>query len=231
MTNMQVRWLEADEAVRHNKATEQEAYRHNVEQERLTAQGNSLTERQIAEMTRSHQATEALTDKQLNETIRHQIAADTEAMRSHMVSEAEINRHNEATEQLSKSENDIKKMLGLKNIQATYAGYDTQKQIADADRQMQAYFKQVQADETARFNDAQITKWQRDWQVAVRAAMRDAERLEVEKAYLKDSQKTSRSVRFANYTKGIESMLKTATGVFDIVDKVRKPAPNPIGFR
>jgi hypothetical protein len=228
---MQVRWLEADEAVRHNKATEQEAYRHNVEQEKLTAQSNSLTERQIAEMTRSHQATEALTDKQLNETIRHQIAADTETMRSHMVSEAEINRHNAATEQLSKSENDIKKMLGLKNIQATYAGYDTQKQIADADRQMQAYFKQVQADETARFDTAQITKWQRDWQVAVRAAMRDAERLEVEKAYLKDSQKTSKSVRFANYTKGIDSMLKTATGVFDIVDKVRKPAPNPIGFR
>lgn len=231
MTNMQVRWLEAAESARHNKATEQEAYRHNVEQERLTAENNSLTERQIAEMARSHQATEALTDKQLNETIRHQIAADTETMRSHMVSETEITRHNRATENLSKSENNIKKLLGLKNVEATYAGYDTQKQIADADRQMQAYFKQLQADETAKLNDAQITKWRRDWQVATRAAMRDAERLEVEKAYLKDSQKTSKSIRFANYTKGIDSMLKTATGVFDLVDKLRKPTQNPIGFR
>lgn len=230
VTNMQVQWLSADEQRRHNLASEAETHRHYAEQERLTGIQNELTERQIAELERSHKMSEALSAAQLSATIQHQQNQDAETMRSNLASEDIIRAHNKATESIARAENRVKSTLGKENVKVAYSQQTLTRQIADADRAMQSYFKQVAADQTAAINQAQIQKWERDWKQNVMAAQRDAERLEVEKAYQADSAKTNKTVRFKNVSEGIGALTKAADTIFKDVESLRKPSSNPIGF-
>jgi hypothetical protein len=140
MTKMQVEWMNADENVRHNKAAEEETYRHNVASEQLSQAANELRAQELAESVRSHQTNEALTATQLNETIRHQQAIDTETMRHNGVSEQEIAKHNRATEQIDRDANQVKLLTTQLSAAATrdvgYARADAARYAADVNKEI-----------------------------------------------------------------------------------------------
>lgn len=126
MTKMQVEWQNADENVRHNKAMEDETNRHNVESERLSAEQNALRQAEIAtrqaelaETHRSNITREALSQRELTETIRHQQQIDAETMRHNGASEQEITRHNKATEDIDRAANTVKILTSQISAAAT----------------------------------------------------------------------------------------------------------------
>lgn len=99
MTSMQVEYSKLKEQQRHNVATELQ---------------------QVAELqeTKSYHAGQLyLSGSELDEKIRHNIAEETELMRSHMVSEQEINRHNKISEALQQAANETNRYVAELNAQ------------------------------------------------------------------------------------------------------------------
>lgn len=97
MTNLQAKYTELAEQIRHNQATEA-----------ATLQKMEIDAASQQEQARHNKQTEALSASQLEEQIRHQKAQDTESMRHNKVSEAEITRHNQAMEKQARADNELK---------------------------------------------------------------------------------------------------------------------------
>lgn len=100
MTYMQSLAADVIERKRHNEASETQA------------------QKELAETIRSHKVNEALSEADLNEKIRHQLAQDTETMRNHLVTEAEIAKHNRETEAIQRQSNQIQRYAAELNYQA-----------------------------------------------------------------------------------------------------------------
>lgn len=100
MTDMQLEYNKYRELVRHDKAMEQQQAA------------------ELAETVRSHGANESIKRDELAETVRHQIAMDTETLRAHQVGEAEIAKHNRATEALAYAEQGLRERLNDAQIAA-----------------------------------------------------------------------------------------------------------------
>lgn len=128
MTSMQVEY---------NKLVE--TRRHNLAEERLKSEANTLTGASISEQARHNLQTEALTQQQLQETIRHQTAQDAETMRHNGATEAEINRHNKAMEAQAVADNQLK--WAIAKLDSA-----TSKEINAAKLENERYLKQQQLD-------------------------------------------------------------------------------------
>lgn len=96
MTRNQIEYWNMKESIRHNKATEQETNRHNVQSETVDL-GN------------------------LNENIRHNKSVETETRRHNKVGETESNRHNLETERQGR---DVIAETGRHNLETERQGRD-----------------------------------------------------------------------------------------------------------
>lgn len=92
MTSNQIRYWELQETKRSNRAREREMRRSNRANEMLTQQYQEgtlgLRAQELAETVRSHQATEAVSLANVQETARHNLAYETELTRHNRESEA-----------------------------------------------------------------------------------------------------------------------------------------------
>lgn len=138
MTDIQVKYLNYNESVRHNLATESQAQaelaernRSNLVNERIATESlqesirhNTATE---GETYRHNVATESLGDRQLAETIRfnkanqkenkrHNVAGEKETKRHNLATEKETKRSNKASESISVTRNDLTRALNASNI-------------------------------------------------------------------------------------------------------------------
>lgn len=91
MTANQINYAKLQEDIRHNIATEGEAYRHDVEDERIRSETNAISYSNYEENVRHNVRTEAINEE-------HYGRMDEETARSHLAQEAEINRSNLARE-------------------------------------------------------------------------------------------------------------------------------------
>lgn len=105
MTGNQIAYWKYAEDVRRNAEVEEqgrsslaEAKRHNLASERLSAQQIGLGYAQLAETRRANTAREVLQTSQLSETIRSNMARETETNRSNVAKETETTRHNVISE-------------------------------------------------------------------------------------------------------------------------------------
>lgn len=112
MTGNQIAYWRYAEDVRHNAEAESqgrqnlaEVARHNLATEGLTSRQIGLGYAQLAETKRANTAREVLQTSQLSETIRSNMAKETEINRSNVAREDETQRHNVIMEG-----NDITKM-------------------------------------------------------------------------------------------------------------------------
>lgn len=100
MTSNQLRYWELQEAKRANRARERETRRSNRANEMLTREYQhgtlGLRAQELAETVRSHQATEVVNLANVQESVRHNVAYETE-----------LTRHNRETEQLNARQLDI----------------------------------------------------------------------------------------------------------------------------
>lgn len=121
MTNMQAMYADIVEK-----------HRANVAQENLRAA-------ELNETRRSHLVNEALSKEDLKEKIRHQIAQDTETMRNHLVTEAEIAQHNRNTESLMASQNAIAAMGHQLSYKAQHERNINEREIAEMNNETNVF--------------------------------------------------------------------------------------------
>lgn len=100
MTSNQLRYWELQETKRANRARERETRRSNKASENLTRENQrgilGLRAQELSETVRSHQANEAVNLANVQESVRHNVAYETE-----------LTRHNRAAEQLNARQLDI----------------------------------------------------------------------------------------------------------------------------
>lgn len=104
MTNMQLEYSKL-----------METRRHNEQQEELGKRELQVKQNTLDESIRHNLVTEALSQSELNATIDRWLRQDTETMRHNLATESEINRHNVATEQQAIADNNVKIALAKFN--------------------------------------------------------------------------------------------------------------------
>lgn len=108
MTANQINFAKLQEDIRHNRATEGEQARHNVEDERIRSDTNAVSRETLAETVRHNVQTEAINAEHYGrmdtETSRSNLAREFETHRTNVAQETERERSNRASEQISISE-------------------------------------------------------------------------------------------------------------------------------
>lgn len=194
MTYIQTLWAKHLEDKRSHQA-----------QEKLTAEANAETQR-------SHLANEALTDKQLNETIRHQIAQDTETMRHNMVSENEIAQHNRETESIMRMENAIKAQANQLNYAAQHERTITQ---AETER-MKNDTNQLLGMLKNRVDQEQLDIARKNLNATFAKIGQEQERIEQDWQRVDNDTIRARSEQFKNYAQGVNAAVQSVDGIVDI---------------
>lgn len=194
MTYIQTLWAKHLEDKRSHKANEE-----------LTAQANAETER-------SHKANEALTNKQLDETIRHQIAQDTETMRHNMVSEAEIAQHNRETEAIMRMENAIKAQAN----QLTYAANHERTVTQAETERLKNSTNELLGMMRNRVDQGQLEVARKNLDATFAKIGQDNERIEQEWTHLSNEERKVKSEAFKNYASGIHESVNAVTDVVNL---------------
>jgi hypothetical protein len=195
MTQMQAQWAEHVETVRSHRAQE----------------AQKIAE--LDETKRSHLVNESLSERDLNEKVRHQVFQDTETMRHNKVSEQEIADHNRATESIMRAENNIKAMAAQLTYQASHEKTVSEREVAELKNETEIMLTLAQQ----RINQMNASSQKTQAEAAIISARGAADRgiAALEQAAVARDMSTSQ--KFVNYTQGTKNIVNSITDVADTV--------------
>lgn len=182
-------------------------------QEKLTAEANAETQR-------SHMANEALTNKQLDETIRHQVAQDTETMRHNRVSEDEIARHNQETESIMRLENAIKAQANQLTYAANHERTITQaetERLKNSTNEMLGLLRN-------RIDEGQLKVAEKQLNATFARIGQDNERIEQEWAHIDNETMKVKAEAFKDYATGVNQAVQSVSNTVKVAKDII-PAP------
>lgn len=151
MTHMQVEYSKYLEGVRHNQETER------------------LTQEQNVETERSHRAQETISNRDIDEKIRHNQVSETETSLHNRITEQETATHNRNTEALTRASYDVQMRIAEMTQENTKLRADTDIRLQEMKQSYDNYkhTMDINWEEFKRYNlsateQAQIQKWEQE---------------------------------------------------------------------